>query len=956
MSESSRIAALSRRAQAHTPKRRKRRGSLLALLLAASFLAVSVAPASAWAYLSHTTGPVSSSLRVTGTTYELVYDANGGDPASVPSAQAATSFEASHRFSVSDVKPQRAGMRFVGWSIAPDGGLTHRSGDAVELTSATPSATLYAVWSDHAVLAPGMVTNARIKDSKPTSMNPAYNAGDQSVLSVTFGTPDQHAASVAGITGVPVGVESDFDLSRVESPAYTDVYPYSDAIMLYRVPNGNGFDVYILSEWKIYANERSDFLFNSLYRARSIAPISFDTSRTTTMRSMFSSCQSLTSLDLSEMDTSRSTSFASMFKNCAQLTNLDVTGFDTGAAMDMSEMFRLCGGLSNLDLARFNTANVTTMRDMFANCTRLKELDLRSFDTSRVTTMHEMFSSCTSLRSIDLSSFDTRSLTSTYRMFSNCQSLQALDVTGFETGSVTDMGDMFYNCLNLTSLDVSNFDTSNVTNMYEMFNNLRKVTELDLSSFDTGKATIMSNMFASCGKLAKINVSSFDTARVTSMSSMFAGCSSLERLDLSSFNTKGATSMGNMFKSCSLLKTIDAGPGWSTEHVTSSSDMFTGCLALSGGAGTTYNPEHADASYARIDGGKANPGYLTGANGAASLDPTKPDTDLPHVDDDPALSDTSPSTEADEAMGAETQEPAGEEPADGESSDGASKDDATKTRPNTADEESAQPSEPAQDAKPQEDAGTEPSPARSQTARTAWTASFKPQDFPTSPTAENPEASVTFDGGAQQFVFQPGTDEAPTDLFPGLKNAMPGDSLTQRIVVRNDDKSPTAVNLYLRSHGAQDGSRTLLSQLMLAVEREGMPELSEGPAHEPGALAEWVHVGTFEPGEEASLLLTLSLPTSLSDEHQGEHGTITWEFRADEASPSDAETAGPSALQPQRPNRSTLGGSPSNPTPSPTRGFGASTGDDAGPFAILAILSVVVASIGAACALVRSRR
>ena len=42
--------------------------------------------------------------------------------------------------------------------------------------------------------------------------------------------------------------------------------------------------------------------------------------------------------------------------------------------------------------------------------------------------------------------------------------------------------------------------------------------------------------------------------------------------------------------------------------------MFEGCTSLVGGQGTTYDSSHTDASYARIDGGSSNPGYLTGAN------------------------------------------------------------------------------------------------------------------------------------------------------------------------------------------------------------------------------------------------------------------------------------------------------------------------------------------------------
>ena len=39
--------------------------------------------------------------------------------------------------------------------------------------------------------------------------------------------------------------------------------------------------------------------------------------------------------------------------------------------------------------------------------------------------------------------------------------------------------------------------------------------------------------------------------------------------------------------------------------------MFSGCTALTGGNGTTYNAYNTDKTYARIDGGESAPGYLT---------------------------------------------------------------------------------------------------------------------------------------------------------------------------------------------------------------------------------------------------------------------------------------------------------------------------------------------------------
>ena len=145
---------------------------------------------------------------------------------------------------------------------------------------------------------------------------------------------------------------------------------------------------------------------------------------------------------------------------------------------------------------------------------------------------------------------------------------------------------------------------------YEM-ENLTTITGLNY--LNTSEVTNMLGMFWGCKHLTSLDLSSFNTANVTDMRFMFNKCENLTSLDLSSFNTANVTNMKNMFENCDELKTITVGSTWSTEAVTSSSDMFANCFKIEGGAGTTFSSSHTDASYAHIDGGTSNPGYLTGA-------------------------------------------------------------------------------------------------------------------------------------------------------------------------------------------------------------------------------------------------------------------------------------------------------------------------------------------------------
>ena len=92
---------------------------------------------------------------------------------------------------------------------------------------------------------------------------------------------------------------------------------------------------------------------------------------------------------------------------------------------------------------------------------------------------------------------------------------------------------------------------------------------------------------------------------------MFEDCYALTVLDLSSFDTSNVIKMDEMFNDCIALTTIYVSDKWTTAKVEDGNSMFDGCISLVGGKGTTYDKNHTDHTYAHIDGGDKNPGYLT---------------------------------------------------------------------------------------------------------------------------------------------------------------------------------------------------------------------------------------------------------------------------------------------------------------------------------------------------------
>ena len=352
-------------------------------------------------------------------------------------------------------------------------------------------------------------------------------------------------------------------------------------------------------------------MFSGCYGLTSLDLRMFNTEKVSNMASMFSGCYGLTSLDLRMFNTEKVTDMGGMFSSCRSLTSLDISGFNTANVTDMSFMFSDCSGLTSLEVAHFKTDNVTGMNYMFRGCSGLTSLDISGFNTANVTNMASMFRGCSGLTSLDVSRFNTANVTYMGDMFASCSGLTTLDVTGFNTANVTTMSCMFYGCSGLTSLDVSNFNTEKVWDMSSMFDGCSSLTSLDISHFNTEKVTSMMSLFSGCSGLTSLDLSHFNTANVINMDYMFAGCTSLTILDISAFNTEKVTDVYEMFRGCTGLKTIYAGSGWTTNAVTVGNGMFTGCTSLEGGAGTPYDSTCVDVTYAHIDGGENNPGYLT---------------------------------------------------------------------------------------------------------------------------------------------------------------------------------------------------------------------------------------------------------------------------------------------------------------------------------------------------------
>lgn len=152
-------------------------------------------------------------------------------------------------------------------------------------------------------------------------------------------------------------------------------------------------------------------------------------------------------------------------------------------------------------------------------------------------------------------------------------------------------------------------------------------------------------------------------------------------------------------------------------------------------------------------------------------------------------------------------------------------------------------------------------------------------------TAYAAEGRVTYSGNSGNFIFKPGSEHSPTDLFDNFKGVMPGDTLTQKITVKNNADNKVKVKIYMRSLGAHEDSAEFLSKLGLRVaksEENEMAYMFDAAANETAQLGHWVCLGTLYSGGEVNLDVLLNVPTELDNKFQDQIGFLDWEFRVEE--------------------------------------------------------------------------
>lgn len=176
------------------------------------------------------------------------------------------------------------------------------------------------------------------------------------------------------------------------------------------------------------------------------------------------------------------------------------------------------------------------------------------------------------------------------------------------------------------------------------------------------------------------------------------------------------------------------------------------------------------------------------------------------------------------------------------------------------------------------------------------------------------DGNVTYEGGAEKFVFTPGSGYTDTDLFDGFKGVMPGDELVQIIEVKNGFFGTGSVNIYLRAvaHDEVDNPLTYSESFedLAGKDQAGIPgqrdetvesmtkflnqlEMKvykqDGTCIFDGSPADgWeknILLANVPRGKSITLTVVLGVPTTMGNDFANRVGEVDWVFTAEELDP-----------------------------------------------------------------------
>lgn len=175
------------------------------------------------------------------------------------------------------------------------------------------------------------------------------------------------------------------------------------------------------------------------------------------------------------------------------------------------------------------------------------------------------------------------------------------------------------------------------------------------------------------------------------------------------------------------------------------------------------------------------------------------------------------------------------------------------------------------------------------------------------------DSEVTYKGRKNGFEFEPGSVYTETDLFENYKNIMPGDTLSETVVVKNDYKGCDYIKVWmggllhdqtgntispnvLKELQRDDRKGTLsevkymndfLNQLTLTIWKGDKKDTNVIYKGSPDSLEKGfkegnVYLGEFEYNESTKLNVELAVDIEMGNEYADRIGEVDWIFVIEE--------------------------------------------------------------------------
>lgn len=258
-----------------------------------------------------------------------------------------------------------------------------------------------------------------------------------------------------------------------------------------------------------------------------------------------------------------------MFRGCQKITTISNIGsWDVSKTTNMRAMFSGCL-LFNDNINSWNVSGVTNMSFMFSSC-EVFNYPLNNWNVSKVTDMSGMFFAAFNFNQ-PLSGWNVSSVTNMTQMFCGADSFNQ-NINNWNVSKVTNMSIMF-NTAKSFNQPLSGWNVSNVTDISNMFNG--SSFNQPINNWNVSAVTNMSYLFSSCPFNQPLN--NWNLSKVTDLSYLFYYNTSFNQ-SINNWNVSGVTNMNSTFGyASSFSQPINS---WNISNVANFNDFMVGKNSL----------------------------------------------------------------------------------------------------------------------------------------------------------------------------------------------------------------------------------------------------------------------------------------------------------------------------------------------------------------------------------------